>query len=472
MTDQVVFAPCSLKQQLVLTDTTTDVLLVGGGAGGGKTRCCLTKYLPEVGDKNFMGIIFRKSQPELKVAGGIVDESKKIYPHLKGKYKIQEMKWEFPGGGFIQFRGLPDDITSLQGMQATNILVDEAAEWKEEDILFLLSRMRSGSYQGKRQCVLTCNPSRDSFLYNWVEWCLDENGVPKAGTENVIRWFVNLDGKIYWADSKEELVEKHGQGYVVGENFIPKSFRFIPMMIYDNPILLKNDPSYLASLLAQPKVNQLRYLHGSWTARPEAAGYFKREWCEVLYQRPIAAKRVRAWDLAGTLPSEANRDPDWSVGVLMSRDRFGRYCIEDVVRFRDRPAGVLETILKTAEADGADVDIVIPADPNAAGQAYAQGIVRELSEKGFYCRIFKTNISKLTRFAPFAAVAEAKLVSYIKADWNEEYLTELENFDGDRKKKDDQADATSDAFKHLARTAQFPQNFSLPNLTRANPFNT
>ena len=52
--------------------------------------------------------------------------------------------------------------------------------------------------------------------------------------------------------------------------FIPKSFRFIPTNVFDNPYLLppKNN-SYLANLLAQPRVNQLKYLHGSWTAKAE-----------------------------------------------------------------------------------------------------------------------------------------------------------------------------------------------------------
>ena len=32
------FGPASLKQQLVLQDTTTDVILTGGGAGVGKRQ--------------------------------------------------------------------------------------------------------------------------------------------------------------------------------------------------------------------------------------------------------------------------------------------------------------------------------------------------------------------------------------------------------------------------------------------------
>ena len=199
----------------------------------------------------------------VKIAGGIVDESHKIYPHFGGRYGKQEMKWTFPSGAFIQFRGFPDDYHTLQSMQATHILVDECATgWKEHEVLFLLSRMRSGEYKGKQMLLMSCNPEYTSFLKDWVEYSLDPDGVPVKGTEHRVRYFVNLGGKMFWGDSAEELYEQCGAGLVWGETFVPKSFKFIPATIVDNPILIKNNPEYYASLLAQPRVNQLRYLHG------------------------------------------------------------------------------------------------------------------------------------------------------------------------------------------------------------------
>ena len=115
--------------------------------------------------------------------------------------------------------------------------------------------------------MMTCNPDRHSFLKTWVEYCLDEDGVPMEGTENITRYFVNLNGKLHWSSiSKQDLYEKYGEGKTLGKDFIPMSFRFIPISISDNPILLKNNPQYLANLLAQPRVDQLRYLHGKITA--------------------------------------------------------------------------------------------------------------------------------------------------------------------------------------------------------------
>jgi hypothetical protein len=69
--------------------------------------------------------------------------------------------------------------------------------------------------------------------------------------------------------------------------------------------------------------------------------------------------------------------------------------------------------------------------------------------------------AKLTRFAPFASVTQAGFVNVVEGDWNKSFFEELENFDGDGKKKDDQVDVCSDAFWCLNRELQLP-TLSLP----------
>ena len=183
-----------------------------------------------------------------------------------------------------------------------------------------------------------------------------------------------------------------------------------------------------------------------------------------------AQKRVRAWDISGTLPSDQNPDPDYTVGVLMSKDKSNRYCIEDVIRDRRRYGGVLELIIQTAKNDGSDIEIIIPRDPGAAGLAYASQLVREIAEEGFSARMRATNQSKVTRFAPFASCCEAGGVDIVKAPWNDILFHELEAFDGSRKGHDDICDAVSDAFMSLTRSVILP-NMSLPDYRVPNPIN-
>ncbi|MNF36766.1 Terminase-like family protein [compost metagenome] len=190
---------------------------------------------------------------------------------------------------------------------------------------------------------------------------------------------------------------------------------------------------------------------------------------EVPLAPMVALQRVRAWDISGTLPSDTNPNPDWTAGVLMSKDKHSLYYIEDVVRDRRLYGGVFDLILETARRDGAETTILIPCDPGAAGKAYAGQLVRELAEHGFVARMKATNKSKVTRFAPFSALSEAGGVRIVRGPWTDTYLDELERFDGSRNIKDDQVDATGDAFTHLASNLHIP-DFMPPDMKQVNPF--
>lgn len=417
----------------------------------------------------------------LKLSGGLVDESKQIYSHFNGKFGVQALTWWFPNGATVQFAALPDKLAEWQGLQASHILVDESAEFTQEEILFLVSRLRSANYKGHLNVTMTCNPDRSSFLYEWVKYSLDEvTGVPKPGTEDIIRWFINVGGKLYWANSKEDLWETHGKPLgLVREsedirlvNFLPKSFRFIPLTIYDNPILMKNNPGYLANLLSQPRVNQLRFLSGSWTAKAEGAGFFNRDWIKIVDHPPVnPINRVRSWDLAASLPSESHPNPDWTAGVKISRDKWGIYCIEDCNRFRNLTDKVLKEIVKTAVADGLDsTKVTIPRDPGAGGKTANASFIRTLAENGVAAKsiVVSGHTSKIQSFLPFCAYAESGGVTMVRGDWNEAFLAELEDFVGSRNQKDDQVDATGNAFNTLCKEVLLP-TFALPSMDQPSP---
>jgi predicted phage terminase large subunit-like protein len=465
--------PCSVKQRMVLTDDETDVLLVGGGAGGGKSYMALLKALKYIQDPNAKVLIVRLTYPLLKALGGLVDEAKHIYPHFGGEWRIQPLEWHFPNGAMIKFVAMPTDRSDVQGWQATNIIIDEGAEFQLEDILALKARLRGARYKGKLNITITCNPSRSSWLFPWIEWCLDRTtGVPVGGTEDYTRWFVILNGKVFWGTSREALFAEHGAGYIMdpgpGEKatFIPVSFRFIPMTVYDNPVLLKNNPEYLANLLAQTRVAQLRFLHGSWTAVVEGSSYIQRSWIPIVHAPPPTATRVRSWDLAATTPSEVNPDPDYTASVLLSRTPEGIYYIEHANRDRKLTDGVLKMIVDTARDDGLDIPVTIPKDSGAGGKAANGFFIRYLAEAGL--TVSSVTVSghsgKVQRFLPFASMCEAGLVRMVEGPWNDLYLTELEQFSGSRNDHDDWVDATSDAFNKLCKQIQLP-TFAIPDMS-------
>ena len=201
---------------------------------------------------------------------------------------------------------------------------------------------------------------------------------------------------------------------------------------------------------------------------------FSRTWCQIVDNPPInPVAIVRSWDLASTVPSETNRNPDWTAGVKMSRDKFGYYYIEDVYRFRKLPDGVLQEIIKTARQDGDDVQVTIPKDSGAGGSAANAYQLRTLAENGIPAKSVKISghKGKVQRFLPLATLAESGSLRLVKGDWNEDFLDELEAFDGSRNIKDDQVDAAADAFNTLSRQLQIP-TFSIPSFTQASPIPT
>lgn len=153
----------------------------------------------------------------------------------------------------------------------------------------------------------------------------------------------------------------------------------------------------------------------------------------------------------------------------MSKDRDGIYYIEDVIRFRDRPDGVISKMKEAGINDGADVLITVPQDPGAAGKSTALQQIRALAEQGNTAKAKPTHANKVTRFSPFSAMAEAGMVKVVEGSWNNVYFSELEAFTGDGKTKDDQVDATSDAFITLAEKKHVP-SFQMPHFGQANPF--
>ena len=340
-------------------------------------------------------------------------------------------------------------------------MVDEAQQLGEEEILYMLSRLRSEAKM-KSYARFTCNPDKKSYLRRWVDWYLLDSGLPDPDKCGVLRWFVMQDSTMHWFDSKEEAAERFP-----GSN--PLSFTFIFANVLDNPVMMERQPEYISWLEGQSRINKEVLLYGNWDVELESSGFWKREWVDFLDKVPVyPRRRIRAWDLAAGVDSESYK-PDYSAGVLLSQGVNDRhYVVEDVVRFKDRFAGVEQRLLAQAELDGRQTVIVIPVDPASAGKFYAAEMTSKLAAKGFTVRAKRPSRDKITRFGPFASVSEAGFVKIVNADWTEDYVQELEAFP-EKCKHDDMVDATSDAFWALKQNMVLP-TFRLPDLSRANPF--
>lgn len=471
MTSKKIIGPASLPQQTFL-NSEANIIVYGGAAGGGKSFCGLLRHARYINDPDYRGYVIRRQSTTLNAAGGLFDEARSLYKQFVPECRInkKDMTITFPSGAVIGFKHLDtdEDAEKWRGLQVSGALLDEATQIEEQHVFMILSRLRTKAKM-KPFLAMTCNPDPDCYLRRWIDWWILPKGHENAGRpdpdrDGKIRWFITQNNELIFADTKEELEDKYGK------NCLPLSMQFVSATIFDNPPLLKANPGYLATLQQMPRVKKERELYGNWDIREERTGYWKAGWCEVIHIPPDrVVKRVRAWDISGTLPSETNRNPDYTVGTAMSKDYNGRYYVEDVVRGRWSHAGVLETILATAERDGRDTLILLPVDPGAAGKAYYASLVRAISEKGYYVRGKPTNKSKVQRFAPFASACEAGLVAICRGEWNDAFTYELEGFDGSRNVKDDIVDTVGDGYHELASGYSLPM-FAMPDLSRNNPF--
>ena len=437
--EREVIAPASLPQELFI-NSDADITIASGSAGSSKSYSILLKWFRYVDCPYSRGVIFRTTSTQLLAQGGLWEEAQSLFKRVYGnklKINIKLMKITFPSGASLQFSHYENEKAKekFKGLQADYIAFDEATEFTEEQITYLLSRNRNPKaevYHKASMCMAT-NPHCDSFLKDWIWWWLDpETGIPDPKKKGVTRYFVKQrDGTLDWYDTREEAEVVYG----TDEDNGVKSMCVIGSTVYDNPFISK---AYIGNLKTQSRVEQDRLLYGSWTAREESAGYFKKEWLTQLkYARGDSVAKVRAWDLAASVPSESYKNPDWTAGVLMSKDKEKMYTIEHVTRFRERFQGVEQRIIDQAYEDGRDVVILIPKDVGSSAQSYAMSLQAKIAELGFTVRLVKPKLDKVTRFGAFAAMAEALRVRFVEDDWNKDYFNELEMFDGSRKKKDD-----------------------------------
>lgn len=428
--------------------TEADIAFYGGAAGGGKSYALLIDPLRHIENREFRGVIFRREVPMILNPGGLWDESEKVYTLFLATPHRSRLSWSFPAGMSLKLAHLYEekDKFNWQGAQLSYIGFDEVTHFSQDQFFYMLSRLRSMSgVPGHVRAA--CNPDPDSWVATFLEWWIEQDegspnyGLPIPERAGKLRWFIRQGEDFVWADSREELVERFGK------DEIPRSVTFIPAKVTDNKILLEKDPAYLGNLMALNRVDRGRLLDGNWKIRPAAGEVFQRSWFEIVDRSPPnIVQRVRYWDRAATEPGEKNSNPDWTVGVLLSRDGNGVYYVENVVRDRKRPLGVKQMIYNTATQDGMRVAQWIEEDPGQAGKSEADDLARFL--QGFVVKKNRVTKDKVTRAKPASSAAENGLIKIVRAPWNEKFLSELEAFpDGD---KDDQVDAFSGAYTAIS----------------------
>lgn len=372
--------------------------------------------------------------------------------------KTPKLHWCFKSGATVTFAhlGRDEDCDGWQGSQIALIGFDELTHFSEYTFFYMLSRNRTMC--GVKPYVrATCNPDADSWVAEFIKWWIDQDtGYPIPERSGKVRWMARLNEVIYWFDTRQGAIDaaiENGMDYEKAV-IMAKSVTFIASTLQDNKILMKNDPGYMANLMALALVERERLLFGNWKIKAAAGLMFKRTKVNMLEVMPTdVILWARGWDLAATSEDE-DGEPAYTAGVLIGKRKNGRYIVGDVINRRLDSAEVRELIKMTCIADKAKYGRVItrlPQDPGQAGKAQAQSFLKFLS--GFVVKILPESGDKVTRAEPFSAQwlglegMDKGNVDILAADWNEMYFNQLESFPQSQFK--DMVDASSSAFSEI-----------------------
>lgn len=421
LTHYILHAP-HIKQRAALLINRRE-LLFGGAGGGGKSDMLLMAALQYADCPDYGAIIFRRTYVQLKQRGGLIPRAMEWLEDTDAVGAEKDSgyftRWDFPSGATLGFQHMQNfsDKENQQGGDWNFVGIDELGQFKERMITYMFSRLRrqKGSKIPTRLRA-TANPGGEGH-----DFICQRYGIPPA---IVSRMIVHPTGRI-----------------------------FFPSKLIDNPSIDRED--YLQSLANMDPVARAQIEYGDWSAR-EAGDMFRREWWQMVDAAPKqVTRRLRFWDLAATKPKKAGDDPDWSVGTLMSvrtEDGERKWCIEDVIRFREDPATTRKRVKLTARQDGPNVTVGIEEEGGSSGKIAADILRKDLA--GSTVRTVRPTGDKSQRAGPLATAAESGAVEVVRGAWVASWLGEMDVF-ATPGVHDDQVDSASGAYTELVKGSGF-----------------
>jgi len=277
------------RQRIFMQRKETEALY-GGAAGGGKSDCAIAEALRQVHIPHYRGLILRKTYPQLSE---MVDRSREIYsPSFpEARYNEQKHCWTFPSGAKIYFGAMQHtkDRTNYQGKRYDFIDFDELTHFTWDEYSYLFSRNRPNG-QGTR-CYIRAQANPGGIGHGWVKERFITPAPPMTPIYD--------DVKIVFPDGSSQIRRR--------------SRVFVPSSVFDNKILMQNDPDYITRLAALPENEKRALLYGDWDSfsgqvftewRNNPDGYITRKNTHVIepFTIPNSWKIYRGFDFGYSRP--------------------------------------------------------------------------------------------------------------------------------------------------------------------------
>lgn len=351
-----------------------DEALYGGAAGGGKSEALVAEALRQAHIPHYRALILRKTYPELSE---LIDKSQRYYRGAFPGAQWSEARhmWRFPSGAKIYFGAMQhtNDRFKYQGRAYDYIAFDELTHFTQDEYLYLLSRNRASGPGTRVYLRASANPG--GIGHGWVKARFLTPAPPMQTIWEDVQ-VRTPDGAVHTAR---------------------RSRIFVPSTVFDNQILLQNDPAYAARLAALPDADRRALLYGDWDAfagqvfsewRADPAHYADRRYTHVVDPFPIPRgwRVVRGFDFGYSRPFSVGW---WAIspdGALCRiRELYG--CTgtpNEGVRWE--PARIAREIKKIEQADpnirGRTVRGV--ADPSIFDESRGESVAQMMEREGIF----------------------------------------------------------------------------------------
>lgn len=227
-------------------------VLYGGAAGGGKSDALLVEALRQVHIPHYRARVFRKTYPELE---DLIDRSQEIYQMSfpRARYNDSKHVWTFPSGAKVYFGSMQHakDRKKYQGRRYDFVGFDELTHFTWQEYSYLFGRNRPNGPGTRVYMRATCNPG--GIGHGWVKNRFITPAPPLTPIESTYN--------VRYPDGTEKKLRRKRI--------------FVPATIFDNRILMENDPEYIAKLAMLPDAERDALLYGSWDS---FEGQVFREW--------------------------------------------------------------------------------------------------------------------------------------------------------------------------------------------------
>ena len=289
--------------QTMAFESKADVIGFGGAAGGGKTDLACGMTLR----KHTKSAIFRRDGSQMS---GIIDRLKEMIGHDRGYVGSGRWwGWRDPlPGKQIEFGSVPNlgDETKHQGRPKDLLVFDEAANFLESQVRFLMGWVRTTDEDQACQTLLTFNPpttAEGRWIVSFFAPWLDKKHRLYPAAPGQLVWVATINGVDDWShptDSRRFVI-KDGQrvfdfnpaDYKPEDIVTPLSRTFIPSKVSDNPYLAGT--GYMSTLQSLPEPLRSQMLYGDFQA-----GIQDDPW-QVIPTAWVEAAQAR-WSLPNRLP--------------------------------------------------------------------------------------------------------------------------------------------------------------------------